>query len=339
MAREGLLSDDALVVDGLHLQRGRRQVLRGVTFCARPGRVTVLVGMNGAGKTTTLHAVLGLLRCDRGEVRVWGRSLSDFGMPARYVGYAPDVLRAFPRHTARDHLTMVAARAGVGARRITSVLHEVGLGERADQPVRGYSLGMRRRLSLAMALLGDPPLLVLDEPTNGLDPQAQRWLRGTLRARADAGDAVVVSSHDLAALDGFADDLVLLDRGSVVLCRSLRQLRRRAETRLVIEAEDRSALAGLLQRLGLRVDGVDGRGFVTSGVPAITVARAAMDARIVLTRVVPVTLPLEDLILDSLDDPGEPLPPSTGVAASPPVDGRVDDHRVDLRESPPRSSP
>lgn len=280
-------------------------MLRGITFSARPGRITAVVGMNGAGKTTTLHAVMGLIRCDRGEVRVWNRSLFDFVMPARHVGFAPDVLRAFPRHTAREHLSMVAARAGVDARRVTAVLKEVGLGERADQPVRGYSLGMRRRVSLAVAFLAAPPLIILDEPTNGLDPQGQRWLRTTLRARADSGDAVVVSSHDLAVLDGFADDLVLMDRGTVTRCRSLRQLRRRAETRLVVEAEDRASLVELLSELGVVVEGIDGRGFVTSGVAAGTLARAAMEARMVLTRLVPVTPPLEELILSTLDDQGE----------------------------------
>ncbi len=295
-------------------------MLRGVTFSARRGRVTVLVGMNGAGKTTTLHAVLGLVRCDRGEVRVWNRLLSDFAMPAQHVGFAPDVLRAFPRHTAREHLSMVAARAGVDARRITAVLNEVGLGEQADRPVRGYSLGMRRRVSLAVALLAAPPLIILDEPTNGLDPQGQRWLRATLRARADSGDAVVVSSHDLAVLDGFADDLVLMDRGTVTRCRSLRQLRRRAETQLVVEAEDRAALVGLLSKLGVVIEGVDGRGFVTSGVAPATVARAAMEARMVLTRVVPVVPALEDLILSALDDQDEPWPPDVERRTAPRAD-------------------
>lgn len=323
MPREGLSADDALVVDDLHLQRGGRQVLRGVTFSARPGRVTVMVGMNGAGKTTALHAVLGLIRCDRGEVKVWNRSLSDFAMPARHVGFAPDVLRAFPRHTAREHLSMVAVRAGVDAKRVTGVLEEVGLGERADQPVRGYSLGMRRRVSLAVAFLAAPPLIILDEPTNGLDPQGQRWLRATLRAQADSGQAVVVSSHDLAVLDGFADDLVLMDRGTVTRCRSLRQLRRHAETRLLVEAEDRAALVELLSKLGVVVEGVDGRGFVTSGAAAATVARAAMEARMVLTRVVPVIPPLEELILSTLDDQGEPWSVEVHRRAGPDADGRA----------------
>ncbi|WP_241484961.1 ABC transporter ATP-binding protein [Nocardiopsis potens] len=188
----------------------------GVSFSVRRGRITGFLGPNGAGKSTTLRMLFGLTRPTSGRAEVFGRSYADLPSPARSVGAVLDE-RAFPPgRTGRNHLRCYAGPAGAGPERIAEVLELVGLTGAADRPTRGYSLGMRQRLSLATALLGGPELLVLDEPANGLDPDGIRWLREFLRDFADGGGTVLVSSHLLAEMERTVDDVVLLDRGRVV---------------------------------------------------------------------------------------------------------------------------
>jgi ABC-2 type transport system ATP-binding protein len=196
-------------------------VLDRVSFAAEPGRVTAFLGPNGAGKSTTLRAILGIDRLTSGRATIGGRPFADHPRPLLVAGalLTPDA--AHVRRTARGHLAVVAASNGLATGAIDRALDLVGLDDLADLPVGHMSLGMRQRLGLATALIGDPAVVLLDEPHNGLDAAAIRWLRVVLRALGDAGRTVLVSSHLMAEVEAIADDVVLLCDGRVIVQGSL----------------------------------------------------------------------------------------------------------------------
>ncbi|GAB3726930.1 hypothetical protein GCM10027598_46390 [Amycolatopsis oliviviridis] len=202
--------------DRLTKRRGSATILSGVSFEARPGRVTGFLGPNGAGKSSTLRILLGLDRPTSGTALVDGVPFAGLRDPLRKVGAVLDGSGAHRARTARAHLKWVAAAGGIPRGRVDEVLAEVGLSAAAGKRVRGYSLGMGRRLALAAALLGDPEVLVLDEPVNGLDPEGIRWIRGFLRERAAAGRTVLLSSHLMGELSETVDDVVVIDGGRIV---------------------------------------------------------------------------------------------------------------------------
>src|SRR5690606_23100696 len=203
-------------VSGLRKTYGAFDAVHDVTFTAAPGRVVGLLGPNGAGKTTTLHVLLGLAAPTAGSATFDGRAFTDLPHPARTVGALLDAGGLHPGRTGRDHLRVLAAGGRVPARRVDEVLALVGMTPAADRRVRTYSLGMRQRLGIAAALLGDPEVLVLDEPANGLDPAGMRWLRDLVRAFADDGGTVLLASHVLSEVRQVADDLVVVGQGRVV---------------------------------------------------------------------------------------------------------------------------
>ncbi|HEY3006002.1 MAG TPA: ATP-binding cassette domain-containing protein [Kribbellaceae bacterium] len=182
----------------------------------RGGRVTGFLGPNGAGKTTTLRMLLGLARPTSGTAMIDGAAYRDLTAPARRVGAVLDTSAFHPAHSGRNALRVLAAAAGLPMTRVTAVLDTVELGRAAARRVGGYSLGMRQRLALAAALLGEPEVLVLDEPTNGLDPHGVHWLRGFIRRYAADGGTVLVSSHLLAELTNTVDDVLIINRGRLV---------------------------------------------------------------------------------------------------------------------------
>jgi ABC-2 type transport system ATP-binding protein len=205
-----------LTIDSVVRRHGPRTVLDRVSFEARPGRVTAFLGPNGAGKSSTLRILLGLDRADQGRALVDGRPYRSLRDPLRTVGSMLDGSGAHRSRRARDHLAWVARSNGIPRRRVDAVLERVGLAEAARVRVGRFSLGMGQRLGLACALLGEPRALVLDEPVNGLDPEGIRWIRGLLRAHADAGGTVLLSSHLMGEVTGVADDLVVISGGRVV---------------------------------------------------------------------------------------------------------------------------
>jgi len=205
-----------ITVSGLTKQYGDRTAVDDLSFAVAAGRVTGFVGPNGAGKSTTMRMMVGLTRPDAGEVRYDGVRYTDLRQPARLVGAVLDARCMHPGRTARNHLLAMAAMSGIPAERVESVLADVGLESAIDERAGGFSLGMRQRLALAGALLGDPQVLLLDEPSNGLDPDGIRWLRNHLRGFADAGGTVFVSSHLIAELAKFADDLVVVGAGRLI---------------------------------------------------------------------------------------------------------------------------
>jgi ABC-2 type transport system ATP-binding protein len=202
-----------LEVRGLTKTFGPVTAVREVSFRAPAGQVTGLLGPNGSGKTTTLRATLGLVRPTAGTVLIGGLPYRNLPRPRRVVGAMLEATGFHPGRRARDHLRVLAAAAGVPDRRVDEVLDQVGLAEAAGRRVRGFSLGMKQRLGLAAALLGDPQMLLLDEPANGLDPAGIAWLRGLLRRLADEGRTILVASHVLGEVALTADRVVIVSAG------------------------------------------------------------------------------------------------------------------------------
>ena len=211
-----MTDDPSIEVEGLRKHFGATQALDGMTFTVRPGRVTGFVGPNGAGKSTTLRVVLGLDAPDQGRALVGGRPYRTLDSPLRHLGSLLDAGALQPSRTARNHLLWLAHSQGLPAGRADQVLEQVGLAEAARRRAGGFSLGMRQRLGIAAALLGDPPALMLDEPFNGLDPEGILWIRRLLSSLAAQGRTVLVSSHLMSELQDVADHLIVVGRGRVV---------------------------------------------------------------------------------------------------------------------------
>ena len=212
-----------ITVTELEKAYGPVQAVAGASFTAVPGRITGFLGPNGSGKTTTLRALVGLVRPDAGSATIGGKAYAELTDPLQTVGTMLDA-SAHPARTARDHLRVLAAEAGVPPSRADDLLALVDLDGAARRRAGGFSLGMRQRLGLAGALLGDPPVLVLDEPANGLDPIGMRWLRDFLRGLAAEGRTVLLSSHALTEVAHTADDVVVITKGVVVAQAPLEQL-------------------------------------------------------------------------------------------------------------------
>lgn len=220
-----------------------------VTFSVEPGRVTGFLGPNGAGKTTTLRLLLGLATPDAGTVTIGGVTYADRPRPAHHIGAALEAASFHPGRTALDHLRVYAPEVGVPDSRCDEVLEMVGLAEAMTRRVGGFSLGMRQRLALATTLLGDPQVLLLDEPANGLDPEGIAWLRQFLRYLADQGRTVLISSHVLSEVQQTVDDVVIIARGRLVQACSLEGLEAMARPAVRIGSPDAAALAAMVSDL------------------------------------------------------------------------------------------
>ncbi|MFJ1532894.1 ABC transporter ATP-binding protein [Streptomyces mirabilis] len=249
-------------IDVHHLTKeyGSLRAVDDLTFRVLPGRVTGFLGPNGAGKSTTMRLVLGLDRPTSGTATVGGRPYASFDEPLRQVGALLDAGAAHGSRTARDHLRALAASNRISERRVDNVLEESGLASVARRRVKTYSLGMRQRLGIAAALLGDPPVVLLDEPSNGLDPEGIIWIREVLRRLAREGRTVLVSSHLMNETASFADHLVVLGRGRLLADTPLREfIHARVRPRVRVRTTDGAALGALLARHGHEaVEGADG---------------------------------------------------------------------------------
>jgi ABC-2 type transport system ATP-binding protein len=237
---------------------GSRTAVDGISFTVHPGRVTGFLGPNGAGKSTTMRMLLGLDRPSAGSVTVNGRSYADFPAPLREVGALLEARALHPGRSARDHLRWMAASNGLPARRVDEVLDLVGLTDVAGQRVGRFSLGMGQRLGIAVALLGDPPVVVLDEPVNGLDPEGIRWVRTLTRNLAAEGRTVFLSSHLMSEMALTADHLVVIGRGRVLAdCSMPDFIAEHAAAHVRLRSPQRAEVAELLRRNGLEVTAVD----------------------------------------------------------------------------------
>ena len=246
---------------GLIKRYGSKLAVNDLSFSLRPGKITGFLGPNGAGKTTTMQLMLGLIHGE-GCTLYGGHSYRDLEVPGRAVGALLDSRPFHPTRTARRHLRMMAASVGASDRRVNQMLEQVGLSSVADQRPSRFSLGMAQRLGLAQALLGDPRVLILDEPANGLDPQGVAWLRELLRTFVADGRTAFVSSHLLAEMQQMADHVLVIARGALIADSPIGDFVARASRHsdVLVRSPDASALAGLLQARGLTVERAgDGR--------------------------------------------------------------------------------
>ncbi|KHL18892.1 ABC-2 type transport system ATP-binding protein [Mumia flava] len=284
-----------------------------LSFSVRPGAVTGFLGPNGAGKTTTLRMLLGLVTPTSGSATIDGRTYDQIDDPGRVVGAALEAASFHPGRTARDHLRVYAPHVGVSDARCDEVLEMVGLAEARKRRVGGFSLGMRQRLGLATTLLGDPPVLILDEPANGLDPGGIRWLRELLRYFAAEGRTVLVSSHVLSEVQQSVDDVVIIAGGRMVHASSLEELAEQASRSVEVVSPDRDGLARLLS--GRRWSATEhGAGFDVDGVTAAEVGAAAFAAGLELHALTQRVVELEDVFLE-LTRTGGPADEHEEVAA------------------------
>ncbi|GIG24771.1 ABC transporter ATP-binding protein [Cellulomonas denverensis] len=268
-----------------------------LSFTVAPGRVTGFLGPNGAGKTTTLRMLLGLVSPTSGTATIGGKRYAELERPLRTVGAALEAADFHPGRTARDHLRVSAPKAGATDGRADELLELVGLAGAANRRVGGFSLGMRQRLGLAATLLGDPPVLLLDEPANGLDPEGIRWLRDLLRRLAAEGRTVLVSSHVLAEVQQTVDDIVVISHGRLVHASTLPELVALAEHRVRVSTPDPAGLQALAARAGWTLTAGPEGSAELSGITTAEVGHAAFAAGLELHQLAGVGGTLEDVFL------------------------------------------
>jgi ABC-2 type transport system ATP-binding protein len=255
-------------VTGLRKRYGSVLALDGMTFTVTPGQVTGFVGPNGAGKSTTMRVILGLDSAEDGTALIGGQPYASLRHPLSHVGSLLDAAALQPSRSARNHLLWLAHSQGFGARRVDEVIAQAGLGPAARRKAGGYSLGMRQRLGIAAALLGDPPVLMFDEPFNGMDPEGIVWMRGFLRSLAQQGRAILVSSHLMSELEDTADHLVVVGRGMVIADASVAELIAAASAdRVTVRTQARADAMTVLARAGAEVTATAPDVVTVSGLP------------------------------------------------------------------------
>ncbi|WP_204060856.1 ABC transporter ATP-binding protein [Microbispora corallina] len=274
-----------------------------LTVDVRPGVVTGFLGPNGSGKTTTMRMILGLDRPTSGTATISGRPYAGLAAPLREVGALLDAHAVHPRRRAYDHLLWLAQSNDIGRRRIDEVLALVGLGDVARRRPGGFSLGMKQRLGIAAALLGDPPVLLLDEPVNGLDPEGIRWIRTLVRGLAAEGRTVLVSSHLMSEMALTADHLIVVGRGRLIADTGLREfMRSRSPEAVLVRAAAADRLAGLLRAAGASVGTGGGDALTVTGLPSAEIGRVALAHGIALQELTPQWSSLEEAYLDLTRD-------------------------------------
>jgi ABC-2 type transport system ATP-binding protein len=277
---------------------GRVEAVKDLSFDIEAGRVTGFLGPNGAGKSTTLRALLGLVRPSAGTATFDGRLYEDLERPSTRVGAVLEDAAFHPGRTGRNHLRVMAVTGEHPPERVVEVLADVGLTQAADRPVKGYSMGMRQRLAIASALLGDPEVLILDEPTNGLDPPGIAWMRGLVRRQADNGRAVLISSHLLAEVAQSVDDVVVISHGELKARGPLEQvLGGDGGPVTEVRSQDDERLADALAARGLAVQH-DGAALLVPGATPEQVGAVAGDEGVYLTGLAPRSRSLEQAFFD-----------------------------------------
>jgi ABC-2 type transport system ATP-binding protein len=297
----------AITIDGLTKRFGQVVAVDDLSFEVDQGTVVGFLGPNGAGKTTTLRTLLGLVTPTAGSARIDGTPYRELADPIRHVGAVLEAAGFHPGRSARNHLRVVAAAAGLPLARVDAVLDQVGLTQTAHRRVGGFSLGMRQRLGLANALLGDPRILILDEPANGLDPEGVHWLRGFLRQLADQGRTVLVSSHVLAEVAQTVDQVVIIAAGRLVTQSTLAALTARTDQLVRVRTPQAETLKVLLAAQGIQaeLDGADQ--LVAAGTTTTeAVGKAAAAAGIVIYEMRAERSNLEDVFLQLTGSQGVP---------------------------------
>ncbi len=296
--------DGAVAVSGLSKRFGSVKAVDDLSFTVEPGTITGFLGPNGAGKTTTLRMLLGLVKPTAGTATIGGRPYAELDRPLTQVGAALEAASFHPGRRARDHLRIQCAAAGVPYARADEVLFLVGLAEAAGRRVKGFSMGMRQRLALAGTLLGDPQVLILDEPANGLHPEGINWLRGFLRHLAEQGRTVLVSSHILSEVQQTVDDVVIIARGRLIRQGPLSELMASATQLVRVRSPQLPQLRELLTKAQKRAvaDGEDS--LLVHDTDAATVGNLAFTHQIELHELTSESSDLEELFLDLTADTG-----------------------------------
>jgi ABC-2 type transport system ATP-binding protein len=292
-------SSAAIEIDALSKRFGRVQAVSDMSFEVDAGRVTGFLGPNGAGKSTTLRMLLGLIRPDRGSGTFDGRRYEQLEHPSSHVGAVLENASFHPGRSGRNHLRVLAAAGRHPPERVTELLEQVGLTAAADRRVKGYSMGMRQRLAIAAALLGDPDVLILDEPTNGLDPPGIRWVRDLLRAQAARGRAVLVSSHLLSEVEQSVDDVVVIAKGVMRASGPIERVLGGGGAPVTrVRTGDAERLAGLLRDREIAVDAPGADLLLVHGSPPEAVGEVAAGHRVVLRELVAQTRSLEEAFFE-----------------------------------------
>ena len=293
------LADGRIAVSGLSKEYRGIKAVDNLSFVVEPGRVTGLLGPNGAGKTTTLRMLLDLVEPTAGTATIGGARYADLDEPVRRVGGILETSAAHTGRTGRDHLRIICQSAGIPSARADEVLELVGLTEAGNRPVRAYSLGMRQRLGVAAALLGDPQVLILDEPVNGLDPAGIRWMRDLLRTLAASGRTVLVSSHLLAEMELLADDLIIIAAGRLAAQGAVASVISSTAHcgRTLVRTPDAAKLAAALGS-DATVTPAGGADVYVTGADAVAIGDAAQRARIAIHQLVTERPDLEAAFLE-----------------------------------------
>ena len=290
-------------VSGLRKRYGSTIALDGMTFTVAPGQITAFVGPNGAGKSTTMRVILGLDSADEGHALVGGRRYAALRQPLRHVGALLDAAALHPARSGRNHLLWLAHSQRIPAKRVDEVIHLTGLDSAARRRAGGYSLGMRQRLGIAAALLGDPPILMLDEPFNGLDPEGIVWIRGFLRGLAAQGRAVLVSSHLMSELQDTAGHLVVVGRGKVVADAGVADLIAKASgDRVTLRTAARTEAMTVLAGAGATVTVNDREALTVSGLPADRIVTLLSTAAVPFSEITAHRATLEEAYMELTRD-------------------------------------
>jgi ABC-2 type transport system ATP-binding protein len=297
------MAEATIEVSALRKRFGPVTALDGMTFTVRPGSVTGFIGPNGAGKSTTMRVILGLDAADAGSALIGGQRYRSLRHPLTLVGSLLDASALQPSRSARGHLLWLARSQGLAAARVDEVISQAGLEQVARRKAGGYSLGMRQRLGMAAALLGDPPVLMLDEPFNGMDPEGIIWMRGFLRALAGQGRAVLVSSHLMSELQDTAGHLVIVGRGRVIADTSTAALLTAASgDRVTVRTTAVGEAVAALERAGASVMTADTDALTVSGLTAEKIVAVLTGEAVVFSEVSAHRASLEEAYLDLTRD-------------------------------------
>jgi ABC-2 type transport system ATP-binding protein len=291
-------------VEGLTKRFGSTLAVDDLSFSVEPARITGFLGPNGAGKSTTMRAILGLVRPTAGRTTILGRPYRDLDDPVGRVGVLLETFDAHPGRSGRNHLRVLAVAGGIPRTRVDEVLALVDMREAGRRRVKGYSLGMRQRLGLAAALLGDPEVLVLDEPANGLDPQGIRWLRDFLRGLAGEGRTILISSHVLSEVAQTVDEVVIIHRGRLVRQAAMADVEAMAAGSTTVRSPEAARLGTLLVAAQVNVHD-RGDGGLSVAAPPELVGEIAAANGIVLHELGIERATLEEVFLELTGEPGE----------------------------------
>jgi len=299
---------DLVIVEGMIEVRqltkryGAKAAVDNLSFTVQPGRVTGFLGANGAGKSTTMRAILGLDRPTSGQALVNGRPYAAMRNPVHHVGALLDAAAVHGGRSAFNHLLCLATSNGIGGSRVTRVLEQVGLAGVARKRVGGFSLGMKQRLGIAGTLLGDPGILMFDEPVNGLDPEGIRWIREFMRDLAAEGRTVLVSSHLMSEMALTADHVVIIGRGKLITEASMGELAERHQRGVLVRTPQVEALSASLREAGAVVAAAEDGSLSVTGMEAAAIGELAFARGVVLHEITPRSASLEEAYMELTDD-------------------------------------